>query len=128
MELMLLLAFMLGFGTHHRKQPLTALKYFATIAVWFNIQPFIYTASRTHKEKTMANPTRIEVNCTTGEVLEIELTDAEIADMEVARLAAADQQAAREAEEAAVAAAKAAGQAKLAALGLTAEEIAALTK
>jgi hypothetical protein len=76
----------------------------------------------------MANPTRIEVNCTTGEVLEIELTDAEIAANEASALAAADQQAAREAEEAAVAAAKAAGQAKLAALGLTAEEIAALTK
>jgi uncharacterized protein YqeY len=57
-----------------------------------------------------------------------ELTDAEIADMAVAAQAAADQQAAAEAEAAAVAAAKEAGQAKLAALGLTAEEIAALTK
>jgi hypothetical protein len=76
----------------------------------------------------MTRPTRIEVNCTTGETSIIELTDAEIAANEASALAAADQQAAREAEEAAVAAAKATGQAKLAALGLTAEEIAALTK
>jgi hypothetical protein len=48
--------------------------------------------------------------------------------MAVAAQAAADQQAAAEAEAAAVAAAKDSGQAKLAALGLTAEEIAALTK
>jgi hypothetical protein len=76
----------------------------------------------------MERPTRIEVNCTTGETSIIELTDAEIAANEAAALAAADQRKAAEAEEAAVAAAKAAGQAKLAALGLTAEEIAALTK
>ena len=76
----------------------------------------------------MANPTRIEVNCTTGEVLEIELTDAEVADMAVAAQAAADQQAAREAEAAAVAEAKASANAKLKAIGLTDEEIAALTK
>ncbi len=54
----------------------------------------------------MANPKRIEVNCTTGEVLEIELTDAEVADMALAAQAAADQQAAAEAEAAAVAAAR----------------------
>jgi hypothetical protein len=125
-EPMLLLVYMQGYG--QTPQPLTALKYSVITAIWFNTQLFIYTASRTHKEKTMANPTRIEVNCTTGEVLEIELTDAEVADMAVAAQAAADQQAAAEAEAAAVAAAKAAGQAKLAALGLTAEEIAALTK
>ena len=76
----------------------------------------------------MTRPTRVEVNCTTGVTSIIDLTDAEIADMAFAALAAADQQAAAEAEAAAVAAAKAAGQAKLAALGLTAEEIAALSK
>ena len=76
----------------------------------------------------MTKATRVEVNCTTGEVLEIELTDAEVADMAVAAQAAADQREAAEAEAAAVATAKTAGQAKLAALGLTAEEIAALTK
>jgi len=76
----------------------------------------------------MTRPTRIEINCTTGQTSIIELTDAEIAANEAAALAAADQRKAAEAEAAAVAAAKAAGQAKLAALGLTAEEIAALTK
>jgi len=76
----------------------------------------------------MTRPTRIEINCTTGVETIYELTDAEIAANEAAALAAADQREAAEAEAAAVAAAKAAGQAKLAALGLTAEEIAALTK
>jgi len=60
----------------------------------------------------MTRPTRVEVNCTTGETSIIELTDAEIAAQEAAALAAADQ----------------AAEAKLAALGLTAEEIAALSK
>jgi hypothetical protein len=32
-------------------------------------------------EYLMPNPTRIEVNCSTGEVLEIELTDAEVAEL-----------------------------------------------
>lgn len=73
-------------------------------------------------------PKAIEVNCETGVVTERDLTPDEIAANEAAALAAADQQAAAEAEAAAVAAAKAAGQAKLAALGLTAEEIAALSK
>ena len=36
----------------------------------------------------MANPTRIEVNCTTGEVMEIELTDEEVAEREAAAVAA----------------------------------------
>ncbi len=76
----------------------------------------------------MTRPTRVEVNCTTGETSIIELTDAEIAAQEAAALAAADQQAAAEAEAAAVAAAKEAAHAKLEALGLTAEEIAALSK
>ena len=76
----------------------------------------------------MTNPIAVEVNCTTGEVTERELTDAEVAAQAVAAQAAADQQAAREAEEKAVAAAKDSANAKLAALGLTAEEIAALTK
>ena len=37
----------------------------------------------------MPNPTRIEVNCTTGEVLEIELTDAEVAELEAQAAAVA---------------------------------------
>ena len=58
----------------------------------------------------------------------IELTAAEIAQAEANALAAAEAQAAAEAEAAAVAAAKEAAHAKLAALGLTADEIAALSK
>jgi hypothetical protein len=76
----------------------------------------------------MSRPTRIEVNCTTGVESIIELTDAEIAQMEADAAASAVEQAAREAAEAAAAEAKASGQAKLAALGLTADEIAALSK
>ena len=41
----------------------------------------------------MPNPTRIEVNCTTGEVLEIELTDAEVAELAYQAELAADQKA-----------------------------------
>ena len=76
----------------------------------------------------MANPTRIEVNCETGQVLEIELTDAEVAQMEVDAQAFAARKAEEDAVVAAAEAAKASAQAKLAALGLTAEEIAALSK
>jgi hypothetical protein len=71
-------------------------------------------------------PTKVVVNCTTGVTEVLPLTAQEIADMETARVAAEDQRAAAEAEAAVVAAAKASAQAKLAALGLTAEEIAAL--
>ena len=74
----------------------------------------------------MDRPTRLEVNCTTGVQSVIELTDAEIAQLEIDRANAEAEHAAREAEAEAKAAAKAAAQAKLAALGLTAEEIAAL--
>ena len=58
--------------------------------------------------------TKIIVNCETGETLEVELTAEEVAQRE------ADAQAAAEA--------KASAQAKLAALGLTADEISALSK
>jgi hypothetical protein len=76
----------------------------------------------------MTRPTRLEINCETGEESIIELTDAEIAQMEVdaANAAAAAHEA--EAKAAADAEAKASAQAKLAALGLTTEEIAALSK
>jgi hypothetical protein len=76
----------------------------------------------------MSRPTRIEVNCTTGVESIIELTDAEIAQMEADATAAAARKAEEDALAAAAAEAKASGQAKLAALGLTADEIAALTK
>jgi hypothetical protein len=73
-------------------------------------------------------PTKVIVDCTAGITEVLPLTAQEIADMETARVAAEDQRAAAEAEAAAVAAAKESANAKLAALGLTAEEIAALTK
>jgi len=73
-------------------------------------------------------PTRIEVDCATGEQKVIPLTAAEIAELDQMRAKAEEERAAREAEEQAKAAAKAAAEAKLAALGLTAEEIAALSK
>ena len=76
----------------------------------------------------MTRPTRLEINCETGEESIIELTDAEIAQMEADALVAEQARVAREAEEAAALAAKEAAHAKLAALGLTADEIAALSK
>lgn len=69
----------------------------------------------------------IEVNCETGEVIERPLTAEEISDREtLAAQAEADRLAAEEAK-AASDAAKASAEAKLAALGLTADEISALT-
>jgi hypothetical protein len=76
----------------------------------------------------MSRPTRIEVDCSTGIETIIELTDAEIAQMEADAVAWATQKAEQEAAAAAAAEAKASAQAKLAALGLTADEIAALSK
>lgn len=73
-------------------------------------------------------PTMIEVNCETGETTERPLTAEELAAREVAMAAAEAELLAREAAEQAAADAKASAQAKLAALGLTAEEIAALSK
>jgi hypothetical protein len=73
-------------------------------------------------------PTKVIVNCETGVTEVLPLTAAEIADMETARVAAEAERVAAEAEAAVVAAAKESANAKLAALGLTAEEIAALTK
>jgi hypothetical protein len=76
----------------------------------------------------MTTPTAIEVNCETGEVTERPLTAEEIAQREADAAAFAAEQAAKEAEAAAVAAAKASAESKLAALGLSADEIAALSK
>jgi hypothetical protein len=74
----------------------------------------------------MPNPTKLIVDCSTGVTTEVELTDEEVAQREADAVAYAAQKAEQEAAEAAKAAAKASGEAKLAALGLTAEEIAAL--
>jgi len=73
-------------------------------------------------------PTKIIVDCSTGVTTEVELTAEEIAQREVDAAAFAAEQAEREAVAAAKAAAKASAEAKLASLGLTAEEVAALTK
>lgn len=74
----------------------------------------------------MTTPIMVEVDCSTGAVTERPLTAEEIAVMEEARLANEKAEAERQAEIAAKEAAKAAAHEKLAALGLTAEEIAAL--
>jgi hypothetical protein len=64
-------------------------------------------------------PTKVIVDCSTGETSIVELTAEEIADLETARLAAENQKAAAEAAAAAKAVAKAA---LLDRLGITAEE------
>jgi hypothetical protein len=73
----------------------------------------------------MSRPTKLVVDCTTGEQSVVELTDEEIAQREADALAFAEEQAARQAEEAAKEAAKASAKLKLAALGLTEEEVSA---
>ena len=73
-------------------------------------------------------PTKLIINCETGEQTEVELTAEEIAQREADAAAFAVEQAEREAAEAAKATAKASAETKLAALGLSADEIAALTK
>jgi len=70
----------------------------------------------------------IEMNCETGKVTERPFTAEEIAQREADAAAFAAEQAARDAAAAAAATAKASAEAKLAALGLTAAEIAALSK
>jgi hypothetical protein len=71
-------------------------------------------------------PTKLIINCETGEQTEVELTAEEIAQREADAAQAEAEKVAKEAETAAKAAAKASAQAKLAELGLTSEEIAAL--
>jgi hypothetical protein len=73
-------------------------------------------------------PTKIIVDCSTGESTEVELTAEEIAQQEANAAAFAAEQAEREAAEQAHLAAKGAAEQKLLSLGLTAEEISALTK
>jgi hypothetical protein len=70
--------------------------------------------------------TKIVVDCSTGEVSEIELTQEEVAQREADAAAYADAKALEEAEATAKAAAKASAEGKLTALGLTADEVAAL--
>jgi hypothetical protein len=74
----------------------------------------------------MPNPTRIEINCVTGVEEIIELTDTEVAELEAAATIAEEKRQEAEAAEATKAAAAASAVTKLEAIGLTAEEIAAL--
>ena len=74
----------------------------------------------------MAKPTRVEVNCATGEQKVIELTAAEIAELDQMKAQAEADRAAAKAEEDAKAEAKASALAKLAALGLTEDEAKAI--
>ena len=71
-------------------------------------------------------PTKLIINCETGEQTEVELTAEEIAQREADAKAYEAELKAKEAEATAKAEAKASAEAKLAALGLTADEISAL--
>lgn len=75
---------------------------------------------------TQEIPTRLVINCETGEREIIPLTAEEIAEREEMAAQALADQAAREAEQTAKANAKASGIAKLLALGLTEAEAQAL--
>lgn len=71
----------------------------------------------------MTNPTRIEIDCSTGIETIIELTDAEVAELEAEAAQADADRVARQAEADALAALKASAKAKLiAGTPLTAEE------
>jgi hypothetical protein len=72
-------------------------------------------------------PMKVIVDCSTGESTTVPLTTEELAQRETDRLAWEAQEATRLAAEEAKEAAKASANAKLAALGLTADEIAAIT-
>jgi hypothetical protein len=74
----------------------------------------------------MAKPTKIVMDCSTGIQQTIELSDEEIAQLETDRANAEAERATREAEAEAKATARASALAKLAALGLSADELAAL--
>jgi len=71
---------------------------------------------------------KVIVDCTTGETQVVPLTPEEVAELEAAAAQAEADRLAAEAEAAAKAEAKASAEAKLAALGLSPEEIAALSK
>ena len=74
----------------------------------------------------MARPTKLVIDCSTGERKEIPLSDAEIAEREAMALEAEAQRAAEEAAQAQKEADKQAGIDALKALGLTDAQIAAL--
>lgn len=73
-------------------------------------------------------PTKLVVDCSTGEESIVPLTEEEIAQRDADRLAFEEAETARLAAEAEQEALKASANDKLKALGLTDEEIAAITK
>lgn len=75
---------------------------------------------------TNDTPTKVIVDCSTGEETITPLTAEEIADLEAARVVAEAERATQEAEAQAKAEAKASALAKLAALGLTEDEAKAI--
>lgn len=75
----------------------------------------------------MERPTKLIVDCSTGERTVVELTDEEIAEREAMAAQAEADRLAQEQAEAEKAAALESAQNKLTALGLTTDEIAAIT-
>jgi hypothetical protein len=75
----------------------------------------------------MTHPTKVIVDCSTGQQSVVPLTAEEIAANEAAAVQAEADRLVAEAAEQAKADAKASAEAKLAALGLTADEIVALS-
>jgi DNA-binding transcriptional regulator YhcF (GntR family) len=75
----------------------------------------------------MSKPTKLIVNCETGEETIIELTAEEIAEMEQRMVEADARRATEQAQAEAKAEAKASALAKLTALGLTEDEAKAIT-
>lgn len=75
----------------------------------------------------MSIPMKVEINCETGVISEVPLSDSELAQLEIDRQAAEAAKAEKDAADAALAEAKASAESKLAQLGLTAEEISALS-
>jgi hypothetical protein len=73
-------------------------------------------------------PMKVIVDCATGESTTVPLTEAELEQRETDRLAFEQAEAERLAAEAEQEALKASANAKLAALGLTEDEIAAITR
>jgi hypothetical protein len=86
-----------------------------------------YDIIKKKRSKMTETLTKLIIDCSTGESQTVPLTEEEIQDMQDMASAAAVERAAHEAELGAKAEAKASAASKLAALGLTPEEIAAIT-
>ena len=75
------------------------------VTILFNTQPLIYTEYPTHNERETM-PTKLIVDCSTGETTEVELTAEEIAEREAMAAEYAAQKAQEEADKAAKAEAR----------------------